>query len=90
MKKLYLADGHAVKEMLKIASLLHEALKMKQTGDEEVYSLTNVDLSAKVCEQLINYLDFWIKFVCGLKIFHFIFLDTRTKADQRIGSSNNT
>lgn len=48
MKKLYLADGHAVKEMLKIASLLHEALKIKQDVDEGFSSFTNVDLSAKV------------------------------------------
>ncbi|XP_065200297.1 clusterin-associated protein 1 homolog [Planococcus citri] len=50
LKKLYQADGHAVKEMLKIAALLHEALKMKQNNSDEFYSLTSVDLSAKIQE----------------------------------------
>lgn len=48
MKKLYLADGHAVKEMLKIASLLHDALKMKENVDEGLSSFASLDLSAKV------------------------------------------
>lgn len=48
MKKLYQADGHAVQEMLKIVTFLQDALKMKQSNNEDLYSTTNVDLSAKV------------------------------------------
>jgi hypothetical protein len=54
MKKLYMADGHAVKEMLKITSLLLEALKIEQDPDDGFSSLANVDLSAKVGEDLAN------------------------------------
>lgn len=50
MKKLYLADGHAVKEMLKIASLLYDALKMKENVDEGLSSFASLDLSAKIQE----------------------------------------
>lgn len=48
MKKLYMADGHAVKEMLKITSLLHEALKVQQDTDDSLSSFANIDLSTKV------------------------------------------
>lgn len=39
-KRLYKADGYAVKEMLKIVNLLHSSLKFdKQTGDDDQFDL---------------------------------------------------
>ena len=34
-KKLYMADGHAVKEMLKISTLLHTAMTTHQVGGRQ-------------------------------------------------------
>lgn len=51
-KRLYQADGYAVKEMLKITSVLYSAMKTKQMalGDliEEDNSKFKFDLSSKV------------------------------------------
>lgn len=53
-KRLYQADGYAVKELLKITSLLYEALNMNledkenEHFEEEMLSLKDFDLTDKV------------------------------------------
>ncbi|EFA05121.1 Clusterin-associated protein 1-like Protein [Tribolium castaneum] len=55
-KRLYQADGYAVKELLKITSLLYDALNMNleekedENFEEEMLSLKDFDLSDKINE----------------------------------------
>ncbi|VDK35670.1 unnamed protein product [Taenia asiatica] len=53
-KRLYKADGYAVKEMLKIVNLLHSSLKFdKQTGDDDQFDLNLAEvLSVERLKQL--------------------------------------
>lgn len=49
-KWLYQADGYAVKELLKIAGLLYDALKVNRTASEqsEEITLSTLDISSRV------------------------------------------
>lgn len=50
-KKLYMADGHAVQELLKIASLLHKAAKLSKiepTEDVDINEITTALNEKKV------------------------------------------
>ncbi|KAJ3086321.1 Clusterin-associated protein 1 [Quaeritorhiza haematococci] len=46
-RKLYMADGYAVKELLKITSVLHEA-NMEATNDDDDLTSIPLDISSKV------------------------------------------
>ncbi|XP_076333631.1 clusterin-associated protein 1-like isoform X2 [Tachypleus tridentatus] len=54
MKKLYMADGYSVKELIKISTLLYNATRTKDSGedgiDEEGFSSLRVDLSERVSD----------------------------------------
>jgi len=50
LKQLYRADGFAVKEMLKISSLLYDALQAQQLDDGTKLEATDFSLSSKVEE----------------------------------------
>ena len=51
-KKLYQADGYAVKELLKVTAVLYNAVKTNSSsydpGNEESSSLIAFDISSKV------------------------------------------
>ncbi|XP_076336307.1 clusterin-associated protein 1 homolog [Tachypleus tridentatus] len=54
MKKLYMADGYSVKELIKISTLLYNATRTKDSGedgiDEDGFSSLRVDLSERVSD----------------------------------------
>lgn len=79
MKKLYQADGHAVKEMLKIVSLLHEAIKINQTTDEGFYSVSDDDLSIKVRNK-----------ICMVELILLLITTLFSGADSRIKINSGT
>lgn len=43
-KRLYQADGYAVKEILKITSLLYEALNVKIDGKDDNFNRSDIDM----------------------------------------------
>lgn len=43
-KRLYQADGYAVKEILKIISLLYEALNVKIDGKDDNFNRSDIDM----------------------------------------------
>lgn len=52
-KKLYQADGYAVKEIIKVASVLYDAMKInviEPEGDEESANLPTFDIGSKLAE----------------------------------------
>ena len=52
-KKLYQADGYAVKEMLKVTTVLYNAMKTdvsKLQEDVETNNTVNFDISSKVLQ----------------------------------------
>lgn len=56
-KKLYQSDGYAVKEMLKVTSMLYNAMKtnsssQSETDNEDYSSHLSFDISSKVKWQL--------------------------------------
>jgi Clusterin-associated protein-1 len=75
MKKLYQADGYAVKELLKVTSVLYNAVKtnvtnLKDQSTDDMDSSVSFDISAKVCIHLF--------FVCGnLSCFAFLGYEQR-------------
>lgn len=51
-KRVYQADGYAVKELLKITSLLYDALKVDRNNlnqHDTMTSSTSLDISSRVC-----------------------------------------
>ena len=54
-KKLYQADGYAVKEMLKVTSVLYNAMKTNASTFEESHDNTPItfDVSSRVCSKEI-------------------------------------
>jgi clusterin-associated protein 1 len=50
-KRIYQADGYAVRELLKATSVLYNALKVNTTapGDDSSSVTSHVDISSKVC-----------------------------------------
>lgn len=59
MKKLYQADGYAVKELLKVTSVLYNAVKtnvtnLKDQPVDDLDSSVSFDISAKVCINLLS------------------------------------
>jgi clusterin-associated protein 1 len=49
-KRLYQADGYAVRELLKAISVLYNALRVDMTDVDDSSSLSShVDISSKVC-----------------------------------------
>ncbi len=92
MKKLYQADGHAVKEMLKIATFLHNALKLKQSGDEDFRSVASIDLSTKVTLIYLYKIEIFTNFsilFANSTISAVFGLDTRAEVDPGISFTNN-
>ncbi|KAJ3192674.1 Clusterin-associated protein 1 [Irineochytrium annulatum] len=49
-RKLYMADGYAVKELLKLATLLYDASMSKLGADDDVISLPPLDISGKLAQ----------------------------------------
>lgn len=50
-KKLYMADGYAVKELLKIASLLYSAMRANQLDRVRSLSLGSILITLSECFQ---------------------------------------
>ncbi|KAJ3276916.1 Clusterin-associated protein 1 [Borealophlyctis nickersoniae] len=49
-RKLYMADGYAVKELLKIATILYEASTTKYTDDEDVMTIPPLDITNRLSQ----------------------------------------
>jgi clusterin-associated protein 1 len=54
-KRIYQADGYAVRELLKATSILYSALRVNTTalGDDSTSASTPVDISSKVYSRLM-------------------------------------
>jgi clusterin-associated protein 1 len=50
-KRIYQADGYAVRELLKVTSVLYNALRVNTTslGDDSSSVSSSLDISLKVC-----------------------------------------
>jgi clusterin-associated protein 1 len=51
-KRVYQADGYAVRELLKATSVLYSALRVNTSalGDDGSSGFSHVDISSKVCQ----------------------------------------